>query len=320
MSDKEVFNLLRKYRPNIKEVTIINYSKYLNKLSKHFKGENFNVKDVDMFKKTDDVIEFLKQQPLSTQKALIAAVLVILNNQEKYEDAIIKYRKYLELVNTKYEVEKKKKEKSIRESKNWTTMKEIENVRKNLKKKVERQNLFNKSQLKQHEFDLLRNYVISALYTYKPPRRNIYRSVEFITKKSYNKLKDSELKKNYLVHNGKVLYFHFGNQKSRNFNNQTLDIPKPLKRILRLYMKHPLVNTDDGHLLLTTYKGKQLSTQSLTNIIAKIFSVGDKHISSSLLRKIYVSEVIQPSIDIVNNAANEMGHSTAIQSKHYTKK
>jgi len=319
MSNKEVKELIRKYRPNIKDITIDNYSKYLNKISKHFKDEKFNVKDIDMFKKTKDVMKYLKELPLSTQKALIASILVILNNDDKYDSSIKKYRKYLEVVNSSYELERSKKQKNIKESKNWTTMKELENIRQQLKKKVERQNIYKKTNLKQHEYDLLRNYIISALYTYKPPRRNIYRTVEYISKKAYNKLKDDELKKNYLVHNGKILFFHFGNQKSSNFNNQVLDIPKPLKRVIRAYMRHPTTNINDGELFLRTYNGRQLSTQGLTNIISKIFTIGDKHVSSSLLRKIYVSEVVKPHADIVNNAAKEMGHSTSIANKHYTK-
>jgi len=214
--------LLRSYRPNIKEITLDNYRKYLNKISKHFDGVDLNVDNIKLFTKVKDILSFLQQSPLSTQKALLASILVLLNNDEKYKKEIKQYRNYLEVVNKKYEVVRSKKEKNIKESKNWTTMKELEKVRQDLKQKMRRRDIMRKSQLKQHEYDLLRNYLISALYTYKPPRRNIYRNVVFISKKKYNKLKDDELKNNYLVFNGKVLFFHFGNQKSKNFNNQIL--------------------------------------------------------------------------------------------------
>tara|TARA_R110000823_G_scaffold186069_3_gene318442 strand:- start:6846 stop:7799 length:954 start_codon:yes stop_codon:yes gene_type:complete len=316
----ELHDLIRKYRPNIREITINNYIKYLNRISKHFTKKNLAVDNIKLFKKSKEVIDYLSEAPLSTQKALIASILVILNNDDKYAVPLNDYRVYLEVINSEYEKDKQKKQKNISESKNWATMKEIENVREQLKKKVDNRDLFKKSKLKQNEYDLLRNYLISALYTYKPPRRNIYRLVKFISKKSYNKLKDSQLKENYLVFNNREMFLHFGNQKSSNFNNQILQIPKPLKKIIRLYMSHPMINTDDNELFIKSFSGKQLSTQQFTNIMSKIFTIGDRHISSSLLRKIYVSEVIQPHADIVNEAATSMGHSSAVANKHYTKK
>ena len=316
----ELHNLIRKYRPNIKEITINNYVKYLNRISNHFTEKKLTVDNIKMFKKSKEIIKYLGDAPLSTQKALIASILVILNNDDKYATALNEYRTYLEVINSEYQKDKQKKQKSVSENKNWVTMAEIENIREELKKKVISSGLLKKTNLKQKNYDLLRNYLISALYTYKPPRRNIYRLVKFISKKSYNRLKDAELKNNYLVFNNREMFFHFGNQKSSNFNNQILQIPKPLKTIIRQYMKHSMIDTSDNELFIRSFSGKQLSTQQFTNIMSKIFTIGDKHISSSLLRKIYVSEVIQPHADIVNNAAESMGHSASMASSHYTKK
>ncbi len=309
---------LREYRPNVKDITINNYSKYLNKLATLITDKKFVT--IKPFLKPKVLISKIQDRPLSTQKAYIASVLVLLNNNDKYEKELTEYRKYLEAINSKYEAERMEKKKTETEDKNWATMKQINEVREKLKKKVELQKLFSKSTLTAGQFNLLRSYIIASLYTLLPPRRNIYNSVKLISKKAYNKLRDAELKKNYLVYNGRQMFLHLGEQKSKNFNEQTLQVPKKLKTILKKYLDHKAISNNDLDLLLTTAKGKKLTTQNMTNILNKVFNIEGKKISSTMLRKIYVSEVIAPHIEKVQEAAEAMGHSTTIQNKNYNKK
>ena len=312
---ENITKLIKKDRPNIRDITLKNYTRYLQTILNGVES-----KDINIVKKFDKIKPFLESKKMSVRKALTASILVYLRaeNEEKNKDIIDKYRIYLLDLNKKYTKDKSDREKDERENNNWATLEELHKIRQKLHKKVVEENIPVQETLSNKEKDLLQQYLVASLYTLLPPRRNIYSSVNVITLQEYNKLKGDELKKNYLVFNKPKtkIFFHFGKQKSKNFTKpQKIEVTKELKKVIKLYLKH-----HEGNALLKNKKGERMTENGLTKYLNKVFKIGNKKISSSMIRKIFASEVVGKAHELIEETAEKMGHSVATQKSNYVKK
>ena len=311
---EQITNLIKKDRPNIREITLKNYGRYLQTIMK-----GVDSKDINIVKKFQKIKTYLETKKMSVRKALTASILVYLRaeDKDKNEDIINKYRIYLLDLNKKYTQDKSDREKNDKENNNWATLEDLHKVRAKLHKKIIEENIHQEDNLSNKEKDLLQQYLVASLYTLLPPRRNIYSSVEIIPLQQYNKLKGDDRKKNYLVYNKPKtkIFFHFGKQKSRNFKEQKIDATKELKKVLRLYLKH-----HNRKYLLNNKKGERMTENGLTKYLNKVFKIGGKKISSSMIRKIFATEVVGKAHELIEDTAEKMGHSVATQKSNYVKK
>ena len=133
------------------------------------------------------------------------------------------------------------------------------------------------------------------------PRRNIARTI--IVSDTNPQIKS---KKNYLI-TAQQYFFVYGNQKVRKYNDETININKTLQQILQTYItKYNIKNND---LLLPSKQNGtiELSTGAYTKILKTYLGV-----SSSIIRKIYITEHTRPKL-------LNMGNSTSTQYNYYYK-
>ena len=103
---------------------------------------------------------------------------------------------------------------------------------------------------------------------------------------------------------------------SSKYGELKIDIPKDLEKLLRLYIR-----INGLGILFKSSTGKELSRNALTQLLLKTTKsrIG-KAISTTMLRKIYLSSKYAAVKDEMSQDAAVMGHSVGVQSNVYIKK
>ena len=312
---------------NVRDTTIKIYSRHLNKLSKEINDKDYSSRDF-LKSKVKDVKKFISKQTTSTKKNYVASILVALSPNEKkkplkgYDKVYDEYLDILLTEHNKYNEFIKTKEKSVKTSDNWLDWADVLKLQRkygrDIKKKGYKQStkeLFNKKDL-----DLIQKYLVISLYTLHAPRRLEYADTEVVTNTEFNELSEKQKDNGiYLVvvsRNKK--FFSFGKHviKSETPDNVKINVDRSLNSILNLWN-----NFNDNKYLLQDSRGTKMSKNQLSKYLTKTFSPTGKKISSSMLRKIKITnEFDAEEVDKKNKLAKEMNHSVGVQQSVYLKK
>ena len=312
---------------NVRDSTIKIYSRHLNKLSKEINDKEYSSREF-LKSKVKEVKKFISKQTTSTKKNYVASILVALSPNEKkkplsgYDKVYDEYLDILLTEHNKYNEFIKTKEKSVKTSDNWLDWNDVLKLQRkygrDIKKKGYKQStkeLFNKKDL-----DLIQKYLVISLYTLHAPRRLEYADTEVLTNTEFNKLSEKEKDNGiYLVvvsRNKK--FFSFGKHviKSETPDNVRINVDRSLNSILNLWS-----NFNTNEYLLQDSKGNKMSKNQLSKYLNKVFSPTGKKISSSMLRKIKITnEFDAEEVDKKNKLAKEINHSVGVQQSVYLKK
>ena len=298
---------------DIKEKSINAYITSLKKIHNYIDdGSDFDSLKFLESKKFKDVLEFLNTLKLPTRKNYIAAILVALSSEKSPNDKLIeKYRNHLDILAVEYNKKIKSHEKSEKLEKNWTTMKELEDIVKRYKRDIKERNLIQKETFNKKDLDLYQKYLVGSLYTILPPLRNDYANMKVITFKEYENIEDK--KNNYLVIVSKSKkFFSFGAYKtSEVYGIKTLDIPRNLNNIINKWLER----NKTGFFLINT-KNEPLSENGLTKFLYKTFESTGKNISSTIIRHVYLSDKYKNVNDEKAKDAAAMLHSVGEQDNY----
>ena len=287
-------------------------TEYVNQLKQLNGGLSYS--NLGFLKKRDVTMSKLGEYAESTQKSMLGAIvsiLSILKDKPTYKSI---YNFYYERM---MEASKKSREadttvKTDTQEANWITWPEVESKLKELEEKVV---AFSKSKLiTPGQWQTLLSFVVLALYTLIPPRRNQDYQDLYVVKKWTDKL---DKDKNYYDVAGKKFIFN-KYKTSKAHGAQELDIGenKALQDILGLYIKlHPSKGKPEMKLLVNADGSSLGSVNSITRILNKVFG---KHIGSSMLRHIYLSAKYKDTLNEMKEDADAMGH-TVGQQKEYVK-
>ena len=304
---------IRISRPNIKDQTINNYIRFLNRIAKEVTGET--LKSLNFLKDIQKTQLFLDAMSFNSRRTTLIAIVVGLKSindphgVKAIYDALLMKAKgdYFKSLNTQ--------QKSAKTMENWTTMKKLIKIRKLWKKKVDDFNIVEKTELTKKQNDLLQTYLIASLYTMIPPRRCIYGIVKLISTANFKKLTDEQRRDNFFVFSDsfRIMYFYFGNQKSATESKKHAKqkVPKKLRNVLELFLRF---NSDREYLLVNN-RGGMLGLDGCGRHLKDIFGVGP-----TMIRKIYISENTKVAHDLIENIASKMGHSVGMARASYVKK
>ena len=308
---------IQKARPNIKANTIKQYEVNLKKLQKIYDTDGYN-----FLSKPDDVMDKIKDLHYLSQRNILNAIVVLLmalNHDEKYDKLLTTYGELRDELNDKYSDEQKSGVISDKQSKNFTTTEEIfkmindmAEVLKPLKKK-------SKDDLTKKEMQLLQAYTLFNIYS-RMPMRNDVAGMTAINQAAYKKLSEDDKKEsNYLVVPSKGQLYFVLNQYKTSKKYKELDLPiedKDLRKILRYYLK-----MNGTGVLFKTSTGKPLTRTELSKVLLKYSKkYMDKSISTTLLRKIYLSSKYGNMKEELEKDNKVMGHSKAVALDTYVKK
>ena len=286
--------LIKENRPNLSDGSLKTYSSIINNVMKKMKLNDMN----ELYEKADDIIEHLKDKNPAQRKTIYASFIVLLDKNKDADDAVEKYRKIMMNDGKKSLEDDEHQEKSSKQEANWESWNDIVDRRNKAEKDVK--GLWTKKELSNEEYGRLMNFVILSLYTYIAPRRLIDFS-EMRIRGKIDKDDDNYIEGDELV---------FNKYKTKGvYKTQRVEIPKELSTILKKWQK---VNKDSEYLLTDNSRKNKLSAQTLIN---RLYNIFNKKISVSMLRHIYISNVLakMPPLQELKKLSSEMGHSITQQ-------
>lgn len=317
IESKNPIEEIQKARPNLKSNTVKQYVINLNKLKKLFDTE-----DYDFLKNPDEVMDKISDLHYLSQRNMLNAIIVLLmalNHDEKYDELLEKYGKLRDDMNDKYNDEQKSGVISDKQSKNFATTEEVFEMINKMAEDLKPIKKKTKDNITKKEMQLLQAYTLFNIYA-RMPFRNDVAGMSAINQAAYNKLSDEEKRENnYLVVPSKgQLYFVLNKYKtSKKYQELDLPIEDPnLRKILRYYLK-----MNGMGVLFKTSTTKPLTRTELSKVLLKFSKAYmGKSISSTLLRKIYLSSKYSKVKDEMIADAKMMGNSVAVQQSVYVKK
>ena len=136
----------------------------------------------------------------------------------------------------------------------------------------------------------------------------------------YNE-EQNDNKQNYLLIDKKKYYFIFNDFKTvKSVKQHTVEVPKEIKKILKIWIKFNKERLKHDNSLLINSDMKPLNTNGLVKLVPIVFKSSGKHITVSLLRKIWISENVDGKNGEKNKVlAKAMHHSTNTQYNTYFK-
>lgn len=313
MDKTKLIETLKKSRPNAKDSTINMYASNLMKLMKTIETEDFK------FLKTPSKVEdILKDLHYTTRRNYLNAIVVyLMAEEEKNEELIEKYTELRDELNKKYEEDQATGVISDKQKDNFVDIEEVNKMIEEMRKEIVERKIFTKETLTPKDRSLLQVYVIYSIYS-RVPLRNDVAGMEVITKTVYNKLTDDDKKeRNYLVMTKNSMFMVLNRFKTqKKYGELVFYLQKDLEKILRKYIK-----INGKGVLFKSGTGKPLTRNALSQLMLKTSKkYMNKNISSTMLRKIYLSSKYADVKDEMAKDSAIMGHSTDTQSKVYIKK
>ena len=317
--NQEITEKINKKR-NVKSTTLNAYLLNLNKLLK-LGDLTPSTENLDkLLADSENVMDLLNGKKASTLRNYLASIVVYLSLDEKNLELVKTYRTLMDTYQKQNNQSYAGNKKSEKQKENWTTISELQKVLGNYKKQLDRDGSLKKDELSKKEFDLLQKWLVGSLYIgdeSNPPLRNDY-IMDIVGSKDYDRLDiETKQKNNYLVVKNKSnKMFSLGEYKtSQKYGVKEIRVGKKLNTVLNVWLKY----NKSKHLILNA-NGDQITPNSLTKLLIKIFEPSGKKISSSMLRSIYISEKFPPQTDEKTELADLMLHSKEIASEVYAKK
>ena len=316
MTDKEnLITLLSDSRPKAKESTIKMYTANLSKLKKIFDTDNF-----DFLKKPEDIKNKLSDLHYTSRRNYFNAIIIYLMAISKDTDKDPLIKEYVEIrdsLNKQYEEEQATGVISDKQKANFVDISEVNKMIEEMGQEIKDRKLKKKEDMTPKDKALLQSYMLFNIYT-RLPLRNDLSLMETINKRVYNKLTESEKKeKNFLVINKNNMFMVLNKYKtSSKYDELKIDIPKDLEKLLRFYIR-----VNGMGVLFKSSTGKPISRNALSQLLLKETKKRmGKSISTTMLRKIYLSSKYGKVKEEMEADAKVMGHSPEMAQSVYIKK
>jgi hypothetical protein len=290
------------------ESSIKLYLRNLEKLNDNMPLKNFNfLKDIPA------IIQLLEKYKENTKRGYLISIVSSLGLDKSNKIKQKLYDDYYSLMMNKNKELKaidSSNEKTETQKENWLTWDEVSKVFTDLEQKVK--TFVGNKEINEHQYNVLLQYVVLALYYFKAPRRNEYQNMMII--KAI--MPSLPITANYLVYD--THKFIFNAYKTVKKDGQLVeDIPDDLFSVISTYLKfHPLLK---GKKIIKTtsvpflvyYDSRPLSqVNAITRILNKTFG---KNVGSSMLRHMYVSSKYGAVLQEMKEDAKEMSHSIGMQ-------
>ena len=308
---------IKRKRPNLSKRSIKSYVIILQKLAQRLGLTE--IKNFDYLTNLRKVIKVLPANK-NTRKNYIAGIVVALDTQgDKYEDALNNWRAYMDMLIEENNHTEEKQEKNDKQKTNWVAYQKLNKLAQYKFNQVKRY-IKKKGELTNKDLQEIQEALILNLYLFRetPPRRLEYANCVIINKKNYEELTlKQQQKTNWLVippRKGKK-YFIFNKYKTaKTYGMQVLMCNRNVSYLINLLLKH---NPDRKWLLMNKNNETKMTKNTLTKITLKIMKKEfNKNISISMIRHIYISEVVlkdMPKLNELSRIAEEMGHNIHTQ-------
>jgi hypothetical protein len=304
---EHLLKVIRDYNPTATESTIKTYCSNVEKIYRDLGAEAGDF-DLGLLKDTEKVFETLDSKDFTknTYKNKLSSIITFLLASGVDKKIINKYSDKVDSLSAKIDRDKAKMEWTDKEKENIMSVQELKeylnDFKSNLPGKIETYADIYKYQL----------YLCGA-FQLEFPVRNELADIQIYNSGEYSNIPKNE-SVNYFVINPKTnkMKVILNNYKTKKVNGD-IDFEVDDKELVKMFSKYYLAiknyfkDRDFEHWLLFDSKGNKVSRNDYTRLLNKTFELSGKKISSSLIRKIVLSELYP--VDKMKKLARIMGHS-----------
>ncbi len=254
----DLFTIIKKYKPMLRESSVKNYLLSVNKLKKIYDIDGYS----DFVRKPKTIIKQLHKLKLSknTEKNYTSAIINVIDalnrhkihgfTTKRFDNALKAYRKHIFDLKGMIDAELNDRDGAMteKEKKNYITLEDIGRVHTVYDTIVKQGDLLKRdpTELTSIERDTIQKWVLTALYAYLPPVRNEYATLNVVDR-NYVKVdgvwkwtsywNNMERNENYIV------FFQRNADSNKKINDGAIDIQlnqyktsnKHGSRTLRIY-------------------------------------------------------------------------------------
>jgi len=278
------------------------------------------------FDDKEKVIKKLNDKDLNftTVRNYLNAILMylyVLNDEDDtkgiHDDLIKSYEYERDKLNLQYDEMNASSIWSDNQEKNMISKKELDDVITQIGQEIKDMKLKQTLITNVKQKTLLQTYLVLNIHRTLPIRNELGECL-VMRKREFNKVLENEKNtKNFLIIEKNRMYFSFNAYKTAKiYKERVIEIPPHLKKTIRFYLRF---FPGEEH-LLCKWDGTAIGSNNLSQLLTKQFKkrIG-KSVSTTLLRKLYLSDKYLPIKDDMAADANILGHSTATALKVYTK-
>jgi len=254
----------------------------------------------------ENIAEMVSKSKPNTQRNYYIAICSIMSelkkDSKKYQKLYDIYYKILMDLNVSLKDQTKMTD---TETENWITQDEITHLLN--KSKLVLDEIKNKRKISPEIYDRLLDLVILGLYTLMPPRRNIDYILMKIIPEDNTEFNYLDLKnKQFILNNYKT---------AGTYKTQKIDINPELFEIIKKYVS--LRPDKSNTSFLVKYDGTPFTESN--QMSKRLNDIFGKKISSSMLRKMYLTDKYSDTIEEMKKDAEAMGTSTSVMTTNYIK-
>ena len=294
-----LFELIKNYKPNIKESSITSYVQTIETIINHFKDEKF-------YKNYDNTMNYILKFKITTIKNKLNVIVILLNALKEDEELIKKYSDELKKYSLEYNDFLTLHKKTNAQELNWIEYNDLLKVSDDLIKQFNK--ITKQDTITKEEYKTLLFTIMIITHVYIPLRNDLY-SIIKLSDDEYNKLEVKD--QNYLINNKLIMNNYKTN---KHYGQLIFTIPR---RIMNLYNKFFKFNTSKYLITSIKDRNKPINSNTYTKYFNMLFSkyYPLKKISSSLIRHIIASHDLKdsPTItekkEIKNNTIKKFQHS-----------
>lgn len=304
MERDSIFEIINTYSPNNKKITNETYTTRIFYVLK-----NCDINNVE------NTLEYLeKRYSQKTFKSFLTSI-VVFTKATKQDILAEKYGKKMKEINDLIQNKEKTHVPTESEKQNMVTKNEIQTLINEIKNQIDnmevKENYYN-------YFDIYKKYLVLNLYYLIPPIRNDYVGCEVYQEQ----IGDMKNNINYIFIKDKKLILNRYKTSRKYGQGLQIDLPESLVNIIKNWITIRSViypKLLDVRELLLNKNLKPMSQVNLTQFLNRIFQ---KNVSSTILRKSYLTEKypVTQTITEMEKDAKSMQHSVNTQQQTYRKK
>lgn len=306
--DLDIFNTIRKEKPDIKAISIMRYQANINNLFKKMGVEP----SFDALLNADKVLDAIDELSESSIKMYMNSLIVYLKAKGYEGEALDKYCELRDKLNGQYFEEKSSNKKNDKEEKNMVSEKEWDGLIEKLESKIKKY-IGKNQQLGKDQYNTILEHLLFSIYRKYPLRNDL--SLMKVTNKTRYK-KDSDPEYNYLIL-GKDSKFILNEYKTAGtYGQNVIDLDKETADLIKRYLR----NSKNKEYFITDYQGIPMTKPRISKFI---IDASKKHLGKNagimMMRKSAVSEKFGDVLKEQKELAKVMGHDVNTQKAVYTK-
>ena len=307
---KDLEKDLDEYLPNASASTKKTYMTNLTSLANYLDAPL----SVSMFSDFDEIKKDLEglKYTTNTLKNKLSSIVTYLKMYDAKAELVGKYSDYIDSLSGKLSRKNETMDKTDKEKENWMTKKELEDYADKLKSELPPKPTSYSDMLKWMKYITLRTHI---LY----PLRN-----ELSDAKIVPSIKTNDPEANYVILDkkndaAKILLQVF--KTAKTYKSIDIKVLPALAKEMNTFYKHLVAykknNGIDNDWMLLNKKGEKFSRNDYTYFVQSIFEPLGKKISTTLIRKIIVSDLYNPNA--MKELARVMAHDPKTAMTYYAK-